>query len=142
MSFLLHTCDLQNVTRLCSIVIKKPKVSGRAGHEGTLIFPSCSLTRKREHTAASPRLAGRCGIQMVPAGTTKENHFHLPFGMKPCGSRDSSLCWPLTGSMHCLAHHLALFLQPLELKEASSLSHWNVQNSRTRSCLLSQARRS
>ena len=45
-----HTCDLWNVTRLCSIIIKKPELLGETGQKQTVVFSSdCSNWSKRRH---------------------------------------------------------------------------------------------
>lgn len=44
-----HTCDLWNATRLCSIVIKMPEVSGRAEHKGALLFSQARVSLIRMH---------------------------------------------------------------------------------------------
>lgn len=110
-----HTCDLWDVTRLCSIVIKKLEVLGEGGHEGTLLFSQAIVSRIRgECTFPVPGLAGIGRILMVLLGAMYENCFCLPFEMKQFSLLAAHWFHPLPISFQCPSD--LLVLQPVDLK--------------------------
>lgn len=81
------------------------------------------LTDRRGHTFSFPGFADISGMLRVPLGTMYENCFCLPCEAK----RD--------------AHRLPmLVLKPIDLREASGLSHGHARDTRTRACQSSQVR--